>query len=108
MNIAHLSTKLALANYALAGTGTIQERLIEAWNEAFARLTKKDIPPDLTSLYDEVASEFKRISKLPDSPGLPQGLLQLTDEQAIAIAETIVMLSLECAKLQGMKYTQRN
>ncbi|HEY0073182.1 MAG TPA: hypothetical protein VGB77_03700 [Abditibacteriaceae bacterium] len=107
MNIAHLSSKLALAAYALAGTGTIQERIVTAWEEAFARLTKKDIPVDLVPLYQEIDAEFKRINKLPDSPGLPQALLQLSDEQAVAVAETIILLSLECAKVRGMIYTQK-
>ena len=106
MNIAHLSTKLALATYALTGTGTLQERLVEAWREGFARLTKKDVPPELTGLYNEVAVEYKRTSKLPDTEDMPQALLQLSDEEATAIIEAIIMLSLECAKLQGMIYTR--
>ena len=111
MNIAHLSSKLALATYALAGPGTIQERLVQAWEEAFARLSKKDIPTDLIRLYVEIDTEFKRISSETDAQGqpnvMPQCLLQLRDDEAIAVAETIVLLSLECAKFQGMKYTQK-
>ena len=108
MHIAHLSSKLALAAYELVETGTIQERLVKAWEEGFARIAKKDIPTDLLRLYQEIDGEFKRLSKLPDSQGMPQCLLQLSDDEGIAMAETIVLLSLECAKLQAMKYTQKN
>lgn len=102
-----MGSKLALANYALAGTGTIQERLIETWEQSFARMAKKDIPKDLSGLYEEIDAEFKRVAKLNGPNSMPQCLLQLTDEEATAVAETIVLLSLEFAKLQGMKNAQK-
>lgn len=101
-----MNSKLALATYALVGTGTIQERLIVTWEEAFARLTKKDFPPDLARQYEEVDSEFKRIRKQSEAE-MPQCLLELEEADAIAIAETIVWLALEFAKLQGMKSAQK-
>ncbi len=97
-----MALKLASATYALAGTGTIQERLIKTWDEALARISKKDIPPDLRGLYEEIDTEFKRMSKLSGPDSMPDCLLQFTDDEAIAIAETIVLLSLEFAKLQGV------
>ena len=102
-----MSLKLSTATYALAGTGTIQERLIEAWHEAFARIAKRDIPKDLSGLYEEIDSEFKRVSKAYASETMPQCLLHLTDAEAVAVAETIVLLAFEFAKLQGMKNAQK-
>ena len=104
MNIPQLGTKLTLASYALVGTGTIQERLVEAWREGFARLARKDVPPELIAFYNPVALEFKRIQKLPDCADIPQGLLQLSDEDAMTIIEGIILLALECSKLQGMNF----
>ena len=105
-SVAHMSSKLALAAYALAGTGTVQERLIMTWEQAFERITKKDIPPDLARQYEEIDSEFKRVCKQSESQ-MPHCLLELSDDEAIAIAETIIWLALEFAKLQGMKTAQK-
>ncbi len=102
-----MNLKLAQATYALAGTGTIQERLILAWEQAFARIAKKDIPKDLTGLYEEIDAEFKRVYKLSGPDSMPQCLLQFSDAEAVAVAETIVLLAFEFAKLQGMKNAQK-
>ena len=102
----HVSTKLAVAAYALAGTETIQERLIKAWEETFQRLSKADIPPELVGHFEEIDSGFKLIRKQYEEE-MPHCLLHMSDEEAIAIAETIILLALEFSKLLGIKSAQK-
>ena len=95
MGLEYADEKLWKGVHVLAGgTGTIQERLLDAWLEQFIRVNHQDLPP-------EIAARWHRLSEEAGSPEgtFVEAIPRMSDEKAQHIVEEIVNTTEQVSEL---------
>jgi hypothetical protein len=86
----NLTDRLESAAVCLAGTGTIKDRLIEAYGKCLADLTEEDFPSELRGEIAELMRALHRERALPGESAVRASVRKLSPEDARRYTTLIV------------------
>lgn len=94
MSIDYTWEKLYAAVLILAsGTGSIQERLCNAYADSLMRLQdRNDFPVEMRDDFEAIQNELTAVQPLGDEGSIKASTNAMTDDKASEIAEKIVLM----------------
>jgi phage gp29-like protein len=100
---AHVATHFFAAARALAWhSGSLQERLADAYADHLLAVTTQDLPTDLQPLFRELEDRLNRVAGEADEDPFQAAARELSDDEARALIDRILVLY---ARLAGAPHT---
>ena len=89
----HLASQFFAATRELAcHSGTLQERLADAYADHLLAITTRDLPPDLQPTLRELEERLNRAAPEGDEDPIQLAAAQLSDAEARSLIERILLL----------------
>jgi hypothetical protein len=99
---AHLATRFFAAARTLAcHTGSLQERLVDAYADYLLALSSDELPTELQPSFRELEEQLNRADASDDEDPFQAAARQLTDAEARALIERILVLYGRLARAAG-------
>lgn len=87
-----LCKRLEAATLSLTGTGSIKDRLIDAYAGHLADLGADDMPPDVQVEFDDMVHALHRADALPGDDVIKASVRKLSNDDARRYATLVVRL----------------